>query len=128
MNDLPIGDKVANAIPVIQGLYNQFQTIGVTISIEDVPLIYQNCKRGDHLVFSNYCQDKLLALPAYANVVSLGLDRNKTLAMVTLPDFEFIRDWILNDPAAQFVGGGSGITPTIVSYLTIVNGLVRYKS
>lgn len=128
MEELPLSEQIDNVMPFIQGLYNQFKTIGITITADDAPMIYQSCHGGSHEVFSKFCEDKLLGLAEYANVVGLGLSRNKTLALVKLPDYEFIRHWILNDPAAQFRGNSRwGITQDQADSLTIINDVVRYK-
>lgn len=127
MPEVIFGQRVQNAIPIVQGLYNQFKAIGVTMPVEDAAFIFYQCKHGDHHLFSTYCEDKLLALPAYANVVALGLGRPKTLEMATLPDFEKIRHWVLNDPAARGDVGRWDISPDLVAAMQIIGDVVSMK-
>jgi len=121
--------KAQNMIPVVQGLYDKFQMIGITLPLEDATFIlYNNLRDGDHLRFSTYCEDKLLQLPAYENALALGLGKPKTLQMVTLPDYQFIRSWIINDPVAQWDNGGGLQMPNLPQYLVIIDGVVRLRA
>jgi hypothetical protein len=85
----------AELVPYVQSIFDQFKAIGLTLDINDVPFLIWNSGNaacnGDSLKFNTYCEDRLLALPAYANIIGLGLTRNQTLEMAKLPKFNQIR-------------------------------------
>ena len=113
-------------IPYVQAIYNQFEAINITPPLADIPFLIWNSSgsaAGDPLKFSTYCEDKLLALPAYANIVALGLTRNETLAMANLPDYEKIRIWLKNNPLVNQVPGHL----VAVDLLQVVDNVVSLK-